>query len=176
MLIAEVWYNAGMNMQRFTWHIVLGILIAAFTVYFTQAALPRFFATGSDEKWKQILTEEQFAIMRLGGTERPFTSPLNDEKRPGTYYDATGTQALFRSEDKFDSGTGWPSFTKPINPEAITTKLDWSLGYPRTEVLSSRNGHHLGHVFEDGPEPTGLRYCMNGLALMFVPDEPVANE
>ena len=125
----------------------------------------------TEADWKEILTEEQFYIMREAGTERPFSSDLNDEKRPGTYYDATGTQALFRSEDKFDSGTGWPSFTKPINEDAIVERTDWKIGIPRTEVLSSKDGHHLGHVFTDGPEPTGLRYCMNGDALMFVPDE-----
>lgn len=125
----------------------------------------------SNTNWETVLTKEQYYVMREAGTERPFSHPLNDEKRAGTFYDATGTQALFRSEDKFDSGTGWPSFTKPISPDAIIEKTDYKLGFPRTEIISSKDGHHLGHVFTDGPKPTGLRYCINGTALKFVVDE-----
>jgi len=132
---------------------------------------PKSPMTKTDKEWEEILTPEQYAVMREAGTERPFSSPLDTEKRTGTFYDATGTQALFRSEDKFDSKTGWPSFTKPIDSDAIIEKTDYKLGYPRTEILSSKDGHHLGHVFRDGPEPTGLRYCINGDALMFKADE-----
>ena len=108
--------------------------------------------------------------MREAGTERPYTSPLNDEHRPGTYVAADTGEPLFRSETKFDSGTGWPSFYAPINNEVLVEHTDTLLGYERTEILT-RNGSHLGHVFPDGPEPTGLRYCMNGLALRFIPDD-----
>lgn len=123
----------------------------------------------TDAEWKKILTDEQYYILREQGTERPFSSPLDFETRPGTYYTADCHEPVFRSEQKYDSGTGWPSFWKPIRDDAVVTREDNSFG-KRTEVLS-RCGGHLGHVFTDGPEPTGLRYCMNGDALIFVPDE-----
>lgn len=119
---------------------------------------------------KEQLSPEAYRIVVNKGTEPPFSSPLNAEKRPGTYVAADTGEPVFRSEDKFDSGTGWPSFTRPITPEAILTQQDNTLFVERTEVLS-RAGGHLGHVFPDGPPPTGLRYCINGLALRFVPDE-----
>ncbi|HLD64128.1 MAG TPA: peptide-methionine (R)-S-oxide reductase MsrB [Candidatus Peribacteraceae bacterium] len=118
--------------------------------------------------WNDGLSEAQLDILQ-GGTERPFTSPLLDEHRPGTYYSVDCDLPLFRSEQKFDSGTGWPSFWAPIESGAIVEQVDTSLGIKRTEILSKCGGH-LGHVFSDGPEPTGLRYCVNGLALRFVPD------
>lgn len=155
--------------MKFRYKILIGAVIIA-PILGALAYIGSSAPSPEDEKWKEILTEEQYTIMRKAGTEKPYSSPLNDEKRAGTYYDATGSQALFRSEDKFDSGTGWPSFTKPINEDAIITRTDWSIGIPRTEVVSSNDEHHLGHVFEDGPEPTGLRYCLNGIALTFVPD------
>jgi peptide-methionine (R)-S-oxide reductase len=118
------------------------------------------------------LTEEQRYILEEKGTEVPFTSELLKEKRPGTYYAADTKEPVFRSEDKFDSGTGWPSFTKPINPEAVEENTDESHGMTRTEVTSTEGGH-LGHVFTDGPaDKGGLRYCINGDALYFVPDNP----
>lgn len=118
----------------------------------------------------QNLTPEQENIITKKGTEVPFSSPLYYEKRPGTYVAADTGKPVFRSEQKYESGTGWPSFWAPISPEAIQTKSDGSLGMERVEVLSSAGGH-LGHVFTDGPEPTGLRYCINGDALIFIPDE-----
>ena len=122
----------------------------------------------SDDEWRRILTAEQYDILRKEGTERPGSSPLNHEKRAGTYVCAGCGQPLFRSDTKYDSGTGWPSFFDAIDG-ALGTKTDYKLIWPRTEYHCSHCGGHQGHIFEDGPEPTGLRYCNNGLALKFVP-------
>jgi peptide-methionine (R)-S-oxide reductase len=123
----------------------------------------------SDEEWRRLLSEEQYHVLREEGTEPPWTSPLNDEKRPGTYVCAGCEQPLFNSDMKFDSGTGWPSFFDVIDG-AVGTKRDFKLILPRTEYHCSRCGGHHGHVFKDGPPPTGLRYCNNGVALKFVPE------
>ena len=123
----------------------------------------------SDEEWARELTPEQFRVLRKHGTERAGTSPLNLEKRPGTFLCAGCSQALFRTDDKFESGTGWPSFTQPLEPGAVGTTEDRTLWMTRTEVHCSRCGGHLGHVFPDGPKPTGQRYCMNGAAMTFDP-------
>jgi peptide-methionine (R)-S-oxide reductase len=122
----------------------------------------------SDAEWRKRLTPAQFRILREEGTERPYSSPLNAEKRKGTFVCAADGNALFSSATKFESGTGWPSFWKPL-PGAVGTSRDFKLGYPRTEVHCARCGGHLGHVFDDGPEPTGKRYCMNGDAMKFRP-------
>jgi peptide-methionine (R)-S-oxide reductase len=124
----------------------------------------------TDAQWKKILTPMQYYILRESGTEAPFTGSLDHETRKGTYYSAATHQPLFRSEQKFDSGTGWPSFWAPISPDAVVLRWDYSLpGEPRIEVLD-RSGGHLGHVFDDGPPPTGKRYCMNSAAMIFVAD------
>lgn len=120
------------------------------------------------EEWRAILTPEQYAVLREQATERPFTSPLNHEKRKGVFACAGCDLPLFSSETKFDSGTGWPSFYAPIEG-AVERSQDWSFGLLREEVHCRRCGGHLGHVFDDGPKPTGLRYCINGLALKFIP-------
>ena len=122
----------------------------------------------SDEEWKKQLPADTFAVMREHGTERAGTSPLNKEHRPGMYACAACGLPLFESSTKFDSGTGWPSFFAPL-PQAVGTTTDRSLGMARTEVHCARCGGHLGHVFPDGPRPTGERYCMNGVALKFEP-------
>ena len=125
----------------------------------------------TDEDWQQKLTPEQYRVLRCHGTERAGTSPLNDEKRPGTFRCAGCGQPLFASETKFDSGTGWPSFYEPTGDGAVGTSVDRSWLMTRTEVHCSSCGGHLGHVFEDGPEPTGLRYCVNGVSLRFEPKD-----
>ena len=122
----------------------------------------------TDEEWKKTLTPEQFHVLREHGTERAGTSPLNFEKRSGLFTCAACGQPLFTSDTKFESGTGWPSFFKPIDG-AIQTTTDSSYGMTRVEVHCSKCGGHLGHVFPDGPRPTGERYCMNGVALKFEP-------
>ena len=123
----------------------------------------------SDEEWKQRLTPEQYYILREEGTERPFTSPLDKEYGKGTYVCAGCELPLFTSDTKFDSGTGWPSFWAPIEGH-VGTKTDYKILFPRTEYHCARCGGHQGHVFDDGPEPTGQRWCNNGIALQFIPD------
>jgi peptide-methionine (R)-S-oxide reductase len=122
----------------------------------------------TDDEWRKLLTPAQFNILRQEGTEPPFTSPLNDEKRKGIFVCAACELPLFESRTKFDSGTGWPSFYDCIKGR-VETKTDYKLLYPRTEYHCARCGGHQGHVFDDGPKPTGLRYCNNGIALKFVP-------
>ncbi|AGB22757.1 methionine-R-sulfoxide reductase [Mycobacterium sp. JS623] len=125
-----------------------------------------FEVTHTDAEWKQLLTAEQYNVLRRAGTEMPYSSPLNDEHRHGVFSCAGCALDLFSSDTKFDSGTGWPSFWRPLDG-AVLERQDDSIGMARTEVLCRRCGGHLGHVFDDGPQPTGLRYCMNGVAMNF---------
>ena len=124
----------------------------------------------SDEEWRKRLSSPAYAVLRQHGTERAFTSPLNREKRSGTFLCAGCGQALFSSSDKYESGSGWPSFIRPL-PDAVGTNTDETHGMVRTEVHCAKCGGHLGHVFDDGPRPTGERFCMNGVALDFRPDQ-----
>lgn len=127
-----------------------------------------FPVTKTDDEWRAQLTSEQYRVLRKHGTERAGTSPLNHEKRAGTFVCAGCGHPLFSSETKYESGTGWPSFYAPL-PDAVGTSTDRSFFMVRTEVHCAKCGGHLGHVFEDGPQPTGLRYCMNGVAMAFEP-------
>jgi peptide-methionine (R)-S-oxide reductase len=129
----------------------------------------KFSVTKSDAEWRRTLSPAAYRVLRQEDTERPFTSPLDKEKRKGTFVCAACAQRLYSSATKFDSGTGWPSFWRPL-PGGIGTSTDFKLGYARTEVHCARCGGHLGHVFDDGPKPTGKRYCMNGIAMRFIPD------
>ncbi len=131
-------------------------------------AAQTYAVTHTDEEWRKLLSAEQYAVLRQSGTERPFTSPLLNEHRKGVFACAGCEQDLYSSATKYDSGTGWPSFWKPLD-KAVIESDDRSFGMDRTAVSCSRCGGHLGHVFDDGPKPTGLRYCMNGLALTFKP-------
>jgi peptide-methionine (R)-S-oxide reductase len=133
-------------------------------------AAPREKVVKTDAEWRQILTPEQYRVARQQGTERAFTGPYWDEHRAGLYRCVSCGEPLFRSETKFDSGTGWPSFSAPIESDSVEEHVDRSHGMVRTEALCARCDAHLGHVFPDGPRPTGLRYCMNGTALKFEPD------
>jgi peptide-methionine (R)-S-oxide reductase len=122
----------------------------------------------SEKEWKEILDPQQFQVLRKAGTERAFTGLYENHKEQGIYYSAATGQPLFASDSKFDSGCGWPSFFEPITEGAIIYRKDRSYGMIRTEILDSSSGSHLGHVFDDGPPPTGLRYCMNSAAMIFV--------
>ena len=132
------------------------------------AAKEHFEVEMTDEAWKAKLSPRAYAVLRREGTETPFTSPLLEEHRKGTFTCAGCALALFSSTTKFDSGTGWPSFWQPL-PNAVNQQVDKSIGMVRDEVHCRRCGGHLGHVFDDGPKPTGLRYCMNGVSLGFTP-------
>jgi peptide-methionine (R)-S-oxide reductase len=151
---------------------ILGVLAGCGTLRDLANADPpkpptgNFDVTHTDAEWHQLLNAQQYHVLRNAGTESPYSSPLNDEHRSGVFGCAGCALDLFSSTTKFDSGTGWPSFWKPLD-NAVIERDDSSLGMTRTEVLCHRCGGHLGHVFDDGPEPTGLRYCMNGVASTF---------
>jgi peptide-methionine (R)-S-oxide reductase len=142
--------------------------IAPFGLASAAKAAETFEVTHTDAEWKKLLSANQFAVLRLAATERPFSSPLDHEKREGLFACAGCDLPLFSSKTKFDSGTGWPSFWTPLE-NAVGTTDDRSFGMTRTAVHCHRCGGHLGHVFKDGPPPTGLRYCMNGIAMTFKP-------
>lgn len=134
------------------------------------------FKKPDDEELKKKLTPLQYQVTQHEGTERPFQNAYWDNHEPGIYVDVVSGEPLFSSLDKFDSGTGWPSFTKPLAPENVTTKTDRSLLMTRTEVRSANGDSHLGHLFDDGPAPTGQRYCMNSASMRFIPVSKLAEE
>ena len=131
--------------------------------------MPTFRVVKSDAEWKRILAPPTYQVLRQAATERPFSSPLNDEHRQGVFRCAGCNWPLYSSKDKFESGTGWPSFIRPINAQAVGYTRDNSLLMQRTAVHCANCGGHLGHVFDDGPAPTGKRFCMNGVAMKFQP-------
>lgn len=147
---------------------LLGSLTRGHGLATAQAAQTKFPVTHTDAEWRKLLSPVQYRILRQSGTERAYSSPLNDEHRKGIFACAGCQQDLFSSDTKFESGTGWPSFYQPLE-HAVGETRDSTFGMVRTAVHCSRCGGHLGHVFNDGPKPTGLRYCMNGVAMLFHP-------
>jgi peptide-methionine (R)-S-oxide reductase len=158
-------YTAGAAALGLGWLGVRG----SHTADATDSHAATFELTHTDAQWRSLLSPQQYAVLRQDGTERPFSSPLNDEHRAGIFACAGCSLDLFSSKTKFDSGTGWPSFWQPLE-KAVLTQSDSTFGMERTAVQCRRCGGHLGHVFDDGPKPTGLRYCMNGVALTFRAD------
>jgi peptide methionine sulfoxide reductase msrA/msrB len=152
------------------------ILLLGAVMENASAYSPNNFKKPSDTELRKKLNAEQYQVTQHEGTERPFQNEFNGNKRAGIYVDVVSGEPLFSSTDKFESGTGWPSFTKPIDKKYITTKTDTQLFSERTEVRSKIADSHLGHVFEDGPKPTGLRYCMNSASMRFIPVESMKDE
>ena len=161
-------HESTLARRRFLSWLGLSVASATLSACGSGAEARAFPLNYSEAEWRRRLTPAQFRILRQKGTERPFTSPLNSEHRRGTFVCAADSHPLFSSATKFDSGTGWPSFWRPL-AGAIGTSVDYEIGMARTEVHCARCGGHLGHVFDDGPPPTGKRYCMNGQAMLFRP-------
>ena len=157
-----------LNKRKFISLASAGAALIVFGCGKSATAKTRYAVTYSDAEWKKRLSPAAYLVLRREDTERPYTSPLNNEKRKGTFVCAACNQRLFASATKFESGTGWPSFYAPL-VGGIGTNTDYKIGVPRTEVHCARCGGHLGHVFNDGPKPTGKRYCMNGVAMKFLP-------
>jgi peptide-methionine (R)-S-oxide reductase len=161
-----------MTPDRRSFLALAGSGVAAFALFGCRKtpaqAAEHYSVTHSDAEWRKLLSPAAYEVLRHADTERPFSSPLNNEHRAGTFLCAGCALPLYSSKTKFDSGTGWPSFWQPL-PHAVATKTDSSLLMDRTEVHCTRCGGHLGHVFDDGPQPTGKRYCMNGVAMTFRP-------
>jgi peptide-methionine (R)-S-oxide reductase len=157
-----------MNKRQFLSLGSVGVAAFMFGCGTGATAKTRYAVTYSDAEWKKRLPPAAYLVLLQEDTETPYTSPLNKEKRKGTFVCAGCSQRLFSSTTKYDSGTGWPSFWQPL-AGGVGTKTDYKIGLPRTEVHCARCGGHLGHVFDDGPKPTGKRYCMNGVAMKFVP-------
>ena len=157
-----------MELSRRTTLGLAGLAAAAGVFAARGGAATKFEVTLSDAAWRKRLAPEAYQVLRHEATERPFSSPLNEEHRGGSFLCGGCALPAFASKTKFDSGTGWPSFWAPL-PNAVATRTDFAIGYPRIEVHCRRCGGHLGHVFDDGPKPTGKRYCMNGVALRFQP-------
>ena len=160
---------------------ILSVLLPALAVAFTACGgettpQPKPKSPMSLEELKKKLTPEQYHVTCENGTETPFRNKYHDNKKPGIYVDIITGKPLFSSKDKFDSGTGWPSFTKPIDAKEVSEHSDTQYGMTRTEVRSASSDAHLGHVFPDGPKPTGLRYCMNSASLRFIPVEDLEKE
>lgn len=160
-----------MRLMRRRNFLASGAALAMLRPGFASAAEERFEITRTEAEWRAMLTDTEYAVMREEETERPFTSPLNDEKRAGVFHCKGCDLPLYDASTKFESGTGWPSFSDSL-PDAIETKQDRKLlFYVRTECHCRRCGSHLGHIFDDGPEPTGKRHCLNGVSLTFTPQD-----